>query len=264
MSTKSKQNKCPDSCFPEVPPGSTRLSVCKKHESLHTATCIKSDNKYEPGEPVEGKNAKITQPTLSTCCEKCNGIIRDESSFGRDYGCLKDDCECHKPFIPQEKDEICGVHIQGQNPPMKTGHACFNKKPCPDHSIDFPKEDWITEFDDQFPVDSFYEMILSEEGDIKSFIQSQIEAETKRCLAAHSSQIPFIQERAFKEGEESGYVQGYINGRTDIREKDMAREQGKVEERERIVKDLQQICNKIKTDQGIGRVLGNYISKLKL
>lgn len=30
------------------------------------------------------------------CCEKCEGTIRDENNFGRDYGCLNDDCPCHK------------------------------------------------------------------------------------------------------------------------------------------------------------------------
>lgn len=31
------------------------------------------------------------------CCDKCSGTVRDENQFGRDYGCLKEDCSCHVP-----------------------------------------------------------------------------------------------------------------------------------------------------------------------
>lgn len=37
----------------------------------------------------------LTQQTKE-CCEKCSGVIRDENSFGTDYGCLREDCpNCH-------------------------------------------------------------------------------------------------------------------------------------------------------------------------
>lgn len=70
-------------------------------------------------------------------------------------------------------------------------------------------------------------------ADLKSFIQDQIEAERDRCLAAHSSQIPFIQERARKEGFISGRQSGYAEAI------DYGREQGRDEEGDRIVKMIE-------------------------
>jgi hypothetical protein len=162
MSSKeNKQNKCPDSCFPEVPAGSTRVQWCEKHKP---------------------------QPSLSKCCganiQECNFKTGDTYFKGS---------VCEKCLIPQFDDisqapkMIKEKECQWEN--------CSGGEYCEKHSLIFlPKEDWTIEFDKKFPVDSFYGMILSEEGDIKFFIQSQIEAERVR---------------AFKEGYEKGRKDEY-------------------------------------------------------
>jgi len=33
------------------------------------------------------------------CCDKCAGVLRDENNFGTNYGCLKDNCPCHKETL---------------------------------------------------------------------------------------------------------------------------------------------------------------------
>lgn len=69
-----------------------------------------------------------------------------------------------------------------------------------------PSSDWIEDFRVKFhryAMEDNRDVLVEElSGKIEDFIQSQIEAETKRCLAAHSSQIPFLIEQGRKEGIE--------------------------------------------------------------
>lgn len=47
----------------------------------------------------------MSKPTgEENCCDKCNGVVRDENNFGRDYGCLKDDCDCHVTPLPKKEE----------------------------------------------------------------------------------------------------------------------------------------------------------------
>lgn len=78
----------------------------------------------------------------------------------------------------------------------------------------------------------------------------QIKAETKRCLAAHSSQIPFI----FQKGQKIGV------------------EQGRTEERERVTSEIQLVkkrflcgaCNGAKCEHTLGcKALNELLDKLK-
>ena len=79
----------------------------------------------------------------------------------------------------EEKKEICGEHVSGNNPPMKTGHACFNQKPCLIHSP-HPK-DWKSVWNKKFF--EFQEMgAIKDTDEMKPFIRNllhQTRMETK-------------------------------------------------------------------------------------
>lgn len=45
---------------------------------------------------------------VEECCKKCSGKLRDENDFGRNYGCLKQGCDCHKK-VEEGKSRTCCV-----------------------------------------------------------------------------------------------------------------------------------------------------------
>lgn len=156
------------------------------------------------------------QPTLSQCC----GMQKtSKGAF------CKDICSnCQQPFIPQEKD------ISNTS----TTHDSMVHVPL-------PKEDWMDKereaFRQEFTINSLDAIdAITAKNLIADYwlsrIQSQIEAE---C------------ERAFKEGYEKG-IQEVGQGATRselVRIRIAEREQGKVEERERILKMIEKLKLKI-------------------
>lgn len=184
-SKETKQNKCPDSCFPEVPSGSTRVKWCDKHTQPIQTNSDSSLDREEQYKQIDNQSQKDCKPdckpTLSDCCG--DEIVKD-MHLGT---VLYSFCYTCREKIPQKKcnctgNACCGIcrpDIQGSTGGSgysKKEKECdhkYNKKSgcggcsgksnecrhrvtihdkCAECGKDFspPKEDWMEEFDKKF------------------------------------------------------------------------------------------------------------------
>lgn len=122
-------------------------------EVHHYSDCaIHNEPAFPKGECNCGGFIPSDDEQVSKCCEKCDGIIRDENSFGRDYGCLKDDCSCHaQPQTPAKEEQasekreeckLCGYFKAAhpdENPISILSHHFIPQST----EVTEEKEDWV-------------------------------------------------------------------------------------------------------------------------
>lgn len=152
----------------------------------------------------------------SACCDKCSGVVRDENSFGRDYGCLKDECSCHKPLVPASEKEC-----KHDNDDPKKCTFCINWK------MSQPSPDWMG-----YEREAFSSKWADETG----FVSNESDDIADYWLSRIASKIEEARKRGFREGQlgmpritQSAHDSG----------KRIGREQGIQEERERVVKMIE-------------------------
>lgn len=214
---------CGSPFIPQLPTSndiSSRLEVSEKESELLICTnCKKETNYYyikifkSIGDLADSK----------LVCWNCGGKLEIQAS-------IEKECEHYSD---------CAIH----NEPAYPNGECN----CGGYVSPLPTEDWTIEFDERWLPYKYAEVgrCLPE---IKSFIQSQIEAERVR---------------AFKEG----YTKG-VNDTHDVLEPlkiaknnfDVGREQGKVEERQRIVKMIEGEC--LLADNRTRRLLKELLANL--
>lgn len=206
MSTKETKlsNCCSAPIHSEGSSEGTNWYVCEEcNEACDSKSLVNQDKTQETIVNQPQKDCQPDcKPILSGCCGK-EKYINPENGW---WECSS----CGDTFIPKEKE--C--------------NACDGKcKICSKcHEMDcdcsLPKEDWRTEFDKKFcgimAGILFLDDDLANPENIKSFIQSQIEA-------AHKAGWEEAKEWNYNHLTSKGYI-----------------EQGRVEERERIVRMIEE------------------------
>lgn len=265
-----------------------RIGGCNENSrAFNDRLCYAHTPKTTPDNGIHSRLPRMTmdvpdEPILSKCCgaELCYGKPTGLSTYN---GLYCSNCRDH--FIPQSTEKECEhpsydrkidcdycrkkrpieesiLQDKANLEKCKCKCKCKNcldireKDRCSGDCNECPPESsWMEEEREAWDETSkCYDIAGSVRPIVTDYwltrMAEQIKAETKRCLAAHSSQIPFI----FQKGQKIGV------------------EQGRTEERERVISEIQSVkkrflcgaCNGAKCEHTLGcKALNELLDKLK-